>query len=377
MAKSKREQQRALFHVGGVFVFLTVVAIFFILGLGDSEEAVVQFEPQEGLNMDLPDPEDEYSSESKLEAVRKEQVRLDREKNQRLAQNTSFDMLNSLSAPKEEEKVAMSMDVEDLLAKIEDDPHPLVSQEVEEEKKPVRRGGKVAIKEADPIDDKMALLENEIEESKRSAAMMRIKYGMGSREDSLLLGLFRREESVPKSAVAAASTSATPAASNRRGFKSDCSAKSSMGEKDVAAVIHGDQHSVSNGGQIFIRLCQPLTLEGVVIPVGTVVVGTTSFGENRVNIDIDGIVFQGARYAFTGEVYGLDGAKGLYTERLSIHETVTEIGSDSYASDASFMTAIPNTVNRVIDKFDSWRKNSIKRAKIDFPSNQRIIIKMR
>ena len=95
--KSKNDKQRNLLQVGGVFVFLTVVALFFILGGGDEDESLVMADDSSaGLNTSLPDPDDVYASEGKFEAVRKEQSRVSMEKSQQLAQNSSFDMLNTI-----------------------------------------------------------------------------------------------------------------------------------------------------------------------------------------------------------------------------------------------------------------------------------------
>lgn len=98
--KGTRDKQKGLMQMGGVFVFITVIALFFILDLGDKEEPQrVADVAEEGLNTNLPDPNDVYRSGGKMEAVRKEHARLDGEMSQRKAQNASFDMLASLCAP--------------------------------------------------------------------------------------------------------------------------------------------------------------------------------------------------------------------------------------------------------------------------------------
>lgn len=376
-AKNNRvDKQKGMFQVGGIFVFLTVVALFFIFDLGgeDSEGPREESVPM-GLNVNMPDPGNVFSSEGKMEAVRKEQGRLDRERTQMTAQSASFDMLQSLSAPKE---TPVRVDVENLLDKIEDEPMASGSGtsglggEIQMESRPSSQA------QMDVTDRRIDSLKQEVKKVREKEASRRVQYGLGTKQDSLLLNMKSpvKEEKITSSNII------EPAPSRRnssgRGFPVDKLNEKGSKKGDICAVIHGNQPRIRSSSQVKIRLCEPIELEGVVIPRNTIVDGTATFTESRVDIVIKGVKYQNRIYAFNGVVYDQDTRRGLYTGRNLVNEAARESASDSYSrSMGSGLTGVvSNVVDKVGDRFDDWRRKVSSDDHVDLPANYKIFIKM-
>lgn len=377
--KSKRERQQELFHVGGVFVFLTIVALFFILGLGDEADAtVVTEQSQEGMNYELPDPDDLYRSGSKLEAVQKEQVRLNRENSQRVAQNTSFDMLNSLAAPKE--AAPEPLDVENLLSKIEDEPDDFM----EEERRiaaPAKSRGSRSVSSPKVEQERsveMDWVDRELEKTQIDAAKRRLSVGLATHEDSLLLGLFPKSAPVVSSPAPVCELNRSQSSSSRRFTSVDFAQKKSA-SGDVLAVIHGAHRNVKSSDQVRIRLCQSVEIGNVTIPANTIIFGTTTFGDTRIDVKINNIEYNNNIYAFNGTVYDTDGGRGLYTGCNLVNATIREAAGDSYNRSKSGGTvwgSFSNVVDRVTDKISEARQNAARKDRVDLPIDHKIIIKL-
>lgn len=377
--KSKIDKQRNLLQVGGVFVFLTVVALFFILGGGSGDESLaVADDSPTGLNTSLPDPDDVYASEGKFEAVRKEQSRISMEKNQHLAQNSSFDMLNSLNAPREEK--TKQVDVDDLLSKIEDDEPVSQLEESAPIKEEPRASGKTS-----PSMKKTGTLSKEdslnalIRKARREDALRRVRNGLGTHADSVLLGLNRP---APKPAVRPLEERSVASVSQgRKGFKTE-DAKSTRGsdKATIQAVIHGEQKGVRSSSQVFIRLLEPVTIKGTTIPASTNLIGSVVFSENRVMITTESIKFNGDLYPFRGTIYDQDGMKGLYTGENLANDMAKEGGQSAISGTDQHVSGGYNMVTKVtntlIDGTKSVLEKTQRKKSVDLPANYKIFIKL-
>lgn len=380
--KGKIDKQRNLLHVGGVFVFLTVVALFFILGGGgDDESLVMADDAPEGLNTSLPDPDDLYASEGKLEAVRKEQSRVSMEKNQHLAQNSSFDMLNSMNAPKDEKTEPVNVD--DLLSKIEDDEPVAQSEEpapVKEEPRASRKNVSVAPARKKQESTKEDSLNALILTAKKEDALRRVRNQLGTHADSVLLGLGRSPEPKPI-AVASENRVSTGSSRGNRGFKTENGQSVGVSDKGtISAVIHGEQKGVRSSSQVYIRLLEPVVINGTKIPASTNLIGSVVFSENRVMITTESIKFNGDLYPFRGTIYDQDGMRGLYTGENLANEVAKEggqsaiSGSDQRVSGGySMVTKVTNTL---IDGTKTVLEKAQRKKSVDLPANYKIFIKL-
>lgn len=371
--KSKLDKQKGLLQIGGVFVFLTVVALFFIIGDGfggDSE--VAEERASVGLNTDLPDPDDVYASRGKLEAVRKEQSRVDMEKNRRLAQNSSFDMLNSLNAPKSEE--VEPVDVDKLLGEPEaieqPEPEPEVVSSSEPDKPSVKIYSSSRSSSAKPAQFPQKNSDDEERAALRLAsAKRRVDRHIGTHEDSLLLGLVKDRVADEPSAVPGG------------GFNGIGASGQFLNRNKISAVIHGEQRNVRTSSQVKLRLMDPVVINGVVIPKNTFVVGTVSFGENRVEITTEKIRYNGELFPFNGTIYDVDGMKGLYAGDNLLNDMARKSGEGAMSeSDYNRKTpvGIVSRVGRTVA--DETKKVVEKRQrleKVDLPANYGVYILVR
>lgn len=377
--KSNIDKQRNLLQVGGVFVFLTVVALFFILGGGgDDESLTVAEDSPTGLNTSLPDPDDVYASEGKFEAVRKEQSRINMEKNQHLAQSSSFDMLSSLNAPKEEKPEEVNVD--DLLSKIEDD-EPAAQPD---EPAPAKEEPRVSTKSSSSVKKTGTMTREDslnamIRKARKEDALRRVRNGLGTHADSVLLGLNRP---APKPAVRPLEERSVASVSQgRKGFKTE-DAKSTRGsdKATIQAVIHGEQKGVRSSSQVFIRLLEPVTIKGTTIPASTNLIGSVVFSENRVMITTESIKFNGDLYPFRGTIYDQDGMRGLYTGENLANDVAKESGQNAISGTDQHVTNGYAVVSKVTNTLIDGTKNVLEKAQrkksVDLPANYKIFIKL-
>lgn len=371
--KSSRDKQKGMLQVGGVFVFLTVVAIYFILGGSVNEPNVADAEEQSsGLNMEIPDPDDEYASTGKLDAVHREQSRVNRERSRQLAQSSSFDMLNSLSAPVKD--TAEKIDVDALLSKIEDDePVQEAEERVEEDKSSQPQRVPATSARAGKHRSSVDSLDMEIRRTRREDAMRRVRNGLGTKKDSLLLGLKKKEEkeNVEDRIVANNSQS---------GFIGIGSQQKSREKNTISAVIHGEQKGVRSSSQVKLRLLEDVVIDGVKIPKNTCVIGTVSFGDTRVDITTESINYNGDLLPFHGTIYGTDGEKGMYTGENLVSD-VARKSSETAVSESRYKVTSSNSVigigrdilddgKKVVEK---WQRKD----KVDLPANSKVYIKLK
>ncbi len=375
--KSKIDKQKGLLQVGGVFVFLTVVALFFILGdgFGDGSEEMAETVTT-GLNTELPDPDDVYASRGKLEAVRKEQSRVDMERNRHLAQSSSFDMLNSLSAPKDDK--IEPVDVDKLLGEsgtevdaAEPEPQPQPAPEVAPvQVKPSAKSSSASrassAKPAQPSTTNW--LDEGKEERRIASAKRRIDRHIGTHEDSLLLGL-AEEKKAPAKSIA-----------SKGGFNGINEQQQLYGRTQIRAVIHGEQKNVRASSQVKLRLLESVTVNGVVIPKNTFVVGKVTFGENRVDITTEKINYNGDLYAFNGTVYDMDGMKGLYAGDNLLNDVAKKSGEGAL-SESDFSTSRTGIISRTGQTIVDGTKMVIQKRqrldKVDLPANYEVYIHIR
>ncbi len=81
----------------------------------------------------------------------------------------------------------------------------------------------------------------------------------------------------------------------------------------VSAVVNGDQKVLSNDGRITLRILQPLVYKDVTVPANSYIWGFAAgaSGTNRLAVIIKSFIFNGKSYNINGEVYDLDGNRGI------------------------------------------------------------------
>ncbi|MDR0414027.1 MAG: conjugative transposon protein TraM [Prevotellaceae bacterium] len=106
----------------------------------------------------------------------------------------------------------------------------------------------------------------------------------------------------------------------------------------VKACIYGEQ-TVSEGQHLRIRLLEPVMVSGVVVPAGSILVGTCKIGSDRLLTSVTSIEHDGVIMRVSLEVYDNDGQQGLYVPNSMELEAGREIGADIASSVGSTAAA--------------------------------------
>ncbi len=96
----------------------------------------------------------------------------------------------------------------------------------------------------------------------------------------------------------------------------------------ILAVIHETQ-TLANGSVVKLRLVQDALVNGVLLPEGSFVYGTTSLNGERLNITINNINYQNSIYPVKLEVFDLDGISGLYIPGAITREVAKQSADQS------------------------------------------------
>ena len=83
----------------------------------------------------------------------------------------------------------------------------------------------------------------------------------------------------------------------------------------IRAMVYGDQDVISNG-RVKIRLLEPITVRSVVIPAGSIIYGTSSFGTERVTIRLSSIQHESRIFPVNLTAYDMDGMVGIYVPNV-------------------------------------------------------------
>lgn len=375
----KKRNLQMLLHVGSVFVSLTVIAIFFILGLGDSDDDETAVAVAEGFNLEIPEPEDESFENSKLKAIISEQNRLEEERSRRKMQNNSFDLLESISnVEKGFDKV--SADINEMrerqklsLADLEDVEVPeRISAEVDKSIRTTIKKTEVGPSKKERLEK---LRQRKAEEIKRKKASILDRYGIQDEcDEASELG------TEPEVAEVQESTKALAKTNRKNGFRS-------LGEKggileagSVRAVVHGEQKDITSSSQVKLRILDPIEVAGTVIPQNTLIIGKASFSENRVFVTIENIAYKDNVYPFKGCIYDRDGFKGIYIPDNLVNDAGKEGGERTVrgvqVNTGGLRGLLDKSANAIVDATKSVVSGAIKESKVTLPANYKLIIKM-
>lgn len=375
----KKRNLQMLLHVGSVFVSLTVIAIFFILGLGDSDDDETAVAVAEGFNLEIPEPEDESFENSKLKAIISEQNRLEEERSRRKMQNNSFDLLESISnVEKGFDKV--SADINEMrerqklsLADLEDVEVPeRISAEVDKSIRTTIKKTEVGPSKKERLEK---LRQRKAEEIKRKKASILDRYGIQDEcDEASELG------TEPEVAEVQESTKALAKTNKKNGFRS-------LGEKggileagSVRAVVHGEQKNITSSSQVKLRILDPIEVAGTVIPQNTLIIGKASFSENRVFVTIENIAYKDNVYPFKGCIYDRDGFKGIYIPDNLVNDAGKEGGERTVrgvqVNTGGLRGLLDKSANAIVDATKSVVSGAIKESKVTLPANYKLIIKM-
>jgi hypothetical protein len=381
METNKSKQQQRLLHVGSIFVAVTLIAIFFILGGGKEDATSVANVQEEGLNSELPDPSSSQLTSNKLDVIVQEEKRIMNEKsNQQKQNNNSFDLMTNLNTPEEEVKKDefMNKDVEtkiDINAEIAS---PSTDRTVSSAT-PQRRSYSSSTASAAP-QKKVASSSNKTDLSD-AAELRRRKKEEEKRQLRIRYGLEAEKEETPATEEKTETLPTIPSSPKKKGFKTMGASANSSDPNTIRAVIHGEQKNITTASQVKLRLLDPISIDGVLVPRNTIVYGKASFSDNRMSVTIDNVRYGTNLLPFVAEIYDMDGFKGLYVpdnitndaKKDASSGTVSRTNVISGTSTGIINTAISATNNAI----KSVTEKKIREVKVDLPANYKLLIKMR
>ena len=105
----------------------------------------------------------------------------------------------------------------------------------------------------------------------------------------------------------------------------------------IAACVHGTQ-TVSDGQALRIRLLEPMAVDDLLIPKGTVLVGGTRVEGERMGILIETVEYRGTLFPVELEVYDADGQQGILVPNSMEYDAAREIA-------AGMGTSIGSSIN--------------------------------
>lgn len=175
------------------------------------------------------------------------------------------------------------------------------AEEYEEEEEPVNKNAK-----------------EDLEKQRRLLALLQEYKADKIKKQQEMAGRALKPESLNESPV---SSLAGPAGSNTfYGLQAD-NRKQQMDHREdsasvtIKAVVFSDQTIIS-GGRVGLRLTEPVTLRGRMIPEGTRLYGVATFGGQRVNVLINAVQVEGRILPMRLTVYDMDGLAGIYVPNV-------------------------------------------------------------
>ena len=385
METNKSKQQQRLLHVGSIFVAVTLIAIFFILGGGKEDATSVANVQKEGLNSELPDPSSSQLTSNKLDVIVQEEKRIMNEKSNQQKQNSnSFDLMGNLNTPEEEVKKEefMNNDVETTIniestnerpaassGRRSSAPSTATSQRHTSERR-------YASSSTSQEDDMTSAAEKRRKEKEAEKKTLRIRYGLEEEEEETTTK-DPEKETIPS----------IPTSTKKKGngFRTMGNSAISTDANTIRAIVHGEQKNITTSSQVKLRLLDPVNIDGVQVPRNTIVYGKASFSDNRMTVTIDNIRYADNLLPFKAEIYDMDGFRGLYVPDNITNETkkdassgtisrTTVVGGPTSATPTGLMNSAINATNSAIQ---SATKKRIKEAKVDLPANYKILIKIK
>ena len=95
----------------------------------------------------------------------------------------------------------------------------------------------------------------------------------------------------------------------------------------IPACVHGAQ-SVTDGQTVRLRLLEPMAVAGRTIPLGAVVVGTGKIQEERLDIEITSLEYDGTIIPVELAVYDTDGQPGIFIPNSMEMNAVREVAAN-------------------------------------------------
>lgn len=343
-------------HVCAVFVFLCLCGLFFILGGGENANIV---EEQKNNIDTIPDIMVEDDATNKLEAYRKAEALIEKERKERELQSehNSFDFFSKQLESPETDLQTQTEELNEEISKSNENIEDLreLAQATPQKPRPQSPGS--------------------------SNSKPRTKKEEVSYEDAMNAEKQKKHQEIE--GIFKSTTDEKPEQKNP--FKPINQNNSNRNKgTDIKAVIHGEQKNITSSSLVRIRTQQEMVVNGTTIPKNTIITGKANINKNRVEIVIDNIVYNDNTYPFKGEIYDINGSRGLYIPDNGINDGMQDATDNTLSqTDVSIKGSgigvgglVNTSVNSVSNAIKQVVRNKNKEVKVTLSANYRILIKM-
>lgn len=331
-------------HVFSILAFLLLVCCFYILGGASNvdEEDIVD----DTFNTSLPDANLEDLSETRLDAIYREEEINYKQKRLETRQNNSFKWLIEEDSVSSEVMVA-----EDILVECKD-------EKIKPERKKVRREKNepsneelfekekqmVLDKKRKELEEKLGLVDTKdenVQEKRKNTEII-----VGREQKKGFYGLKKEE----------------------RDFK-----------PDIRALVHGEYRNIKTGAIVKFRIIDEFSINGIHIPRNTFIYGQLSFRSGRAMINIENIQYNNLIIPFNASVYDQDGFEGLYTPDNIVDETKRDVANDVISSTninlSGGLPLLTGAANAVTSAIKSASQSTLREKKLNISSNYKVNIR--
>ena len=341
----EEKRRRAKYIVYPFFCLLCMG--FLLLVFSPSEKEKAEMEKGRGFNVEMPSPEDSEMEGDKVSAY--EQEALDTagltagKANMELPPEPEKGKAPGSIRSSAEAYRNMNRSLGTVYTRNENQPNADLLRRIEDlekERKPAEEQA-----EGQTLEEKMALLEKSYELAARyngkELDASSTTNAPNSRKERTAVRPVKRVQNRMVSSLAQPAgnedIASGYAGERNTGFHTPVGKMPSSGRNTIAACVHGTQ-TVSDGQALRIRLLEPMAVDDLLIPKGTVLVGGTRVEGERMGILIETVEYRGTLFPVELEVYDADGQQGILVPNSMEYDAAREIA-------AGMGTSIGSSIN--------------------------------
>lgn len=402
-------QKRKKLIIFPIMILAFLGSMWFIFAPSSSKDGI---DGTDGFNSELPLPGKDDIVSNKKEAYEQEQLRANQEERMRTLQDYGFEnnlidnieennstVTSQINQPANNSSIHASanryQDINRQLENFYEEPsHSLEMDELFERITELEMKLRESESSQSSTEDQIALLEKSYE--------LATKY-IGSNQEQTAQNLQVKEvettfsnEKVSTVPVKAANTSIvsglTQPISNKEfietyskplnvSFNTVGDTSQNIGKNTIKACIH-DNQTVMNGQSVRLRLLEALQVGNIIIPKNTHLTGIAKVQQERLDIDVESIEYNGNIFSVELTVYDTDGQKGLATpttlERQSIIEGAANIGAglgSTFTINQNAGSAIVSDLTRgVLQGGSQYLSKKLRTAKVNLKANYQVML---
>ncbi|HPG55891.1 MAG: conjugative transposon protein TraM [Paludibacteraceae bacterium] len=365
------KQQKFLHFISLPFV-LCLCVCFYILRENIEAKAEIDESYKTGLNIEIPKAQETELSESRLDAIKKEELRISREKRRENMECSSFEWLDINPSDDKSDRIEHPSRQANVRQ------YQLISEKTQSE---------IIRKELPP-----AIPDFE----KEKEAIMREKRAKLEKELGINFsdyGYKKYEKVDDNNEQKNAYTESTNYIGEEKNLNSSGLANENINdsgfygledadefhETNIRAVIHGEHKDVNKGSIIKIRLLENVLLGKTKIPQNTFIYGRLGFSDGRATIKIENINYKDYIIPFAASIYDRDGFEGIHIPDNTISDTKKDAAGKTISGLDLRLTS-PNgllntAANAVTGAIKSATQSAVREPKITISSNYSITIK--